>query len=133
MNIVKLQSKLNSSVQVVQGVDFVFPRHKNNKNKNNNNKNNPHLTSRDVATLILMVPIEPWRNSTPIFGAVAFCTTKIDDFGALKYFWITIFFNGTFFLTQMFLTPYFSEPKMFKSSLFCNCQTPLRTCRPDPT
>ena len=27
-----------------------------------------------------MVPIEPWRNSTPFFGAVAFCTTKIDDF-----------------------------------------------------
>ena len=25
-----------------------------------------------------MVPIEPWRNSTPFFGAVAFCTTKID-------------------------------------------------------
>ena len=29
-----------------------------------------------------MVPIEPWRNSTPFFGAVAFCTTKIDDFRA---------------------------------------------------
>ena len=27
-----------------------------------------------------MVPIDPWRNSTPLFGAVAFCTTKIDDF-----------------------------------------------------
>ena len=26
-----------------------------------------------------MVPIEPWRNSTPFFGAVAFCTTKIDN------------------------------------------------------
>ena len=29
-----------------------------------------------------MVPIEPWRNSTPIFGAAAFCTTKTDDFRA---------------------------------------------------
>ena len=27
-----------------------------------------------------MVPMEPWRNSTPDFGAAAFCTTKIDDF-----------------------------------------------------
>ena len=27
-----------------------------------------------------MVPIEPWRNSTPLFGAVAFCTTKIGYF-----------------------------------------------------
>ena len=25
-----------------------------------------------------MVPIEPWRNSTLFFGAVALCTTKID-------------------------------------------------------
>ena len=37
-------------------------------------------TSYDVARLILMVPSEPWRNSTPFFGAAAFCTTKIDDF-----------------------------------------------------
>ena len=29
-----------------------------------------------------MVPIEPWRNSTPDFGAAAFCTTKNDDFRA---------------------------------------------------
>ena len=36
-------------------------------------------TSYDVARLLLMVPIEPWRNSTPFFGAVAFCPTKIDD------------------------------------------------------
>ena len=36
-------------------------------------------TSYDVARLPLMVPIEPWRNSTPFFGAVAFCTTKIDN------------------------------------------------------
>ena len=36
-------------------------------------------TSYDVARLLLMVPIEPWRNSTPFFGAVAFCTTKNDD------------------------------------------------------
>ena len=30
--------------------------------------------------LTLMVPIDPWRNFTPLFGAVAFCTTEIDDF-----------------------------------------------------
>ena len=29
-----------------------------------------------------MVPIEPWRNSTPDFGAAVFCTTKTDDFRA---------------------------------------------------
>ena len=39
-------------------------------------------TSYDVARLLLMVPLELWRNSTPIFGAAAFCTTKIDDFRA---------------------------------------------------
>ena len=27
-----------------------------------------------------MVPIDPWRNSTPVFGAVAFCMTNIEDF-----------------------------------------------------
>ena len=27
-----------------------------------------------------MAPIDPWRNSTPIFGAVAFCMTNIDDY-----------------------------------------------------
>ena len=37
-------------------------------------------TSNDIARLLLMVPLEPWRNSTPFFGAAAFCTTKIDDF-----------------------------------------------------
>ena len=26
-----------------------------------------------------MVPIEPWRNSTPFFGDLGFGTTKIDD------------------------------------------------------
>ena len=36
--------------------------------------------SYDVARLLLMVPIDPWRNSTPDFGAVAFCMTNIDDF-----------------------------------------------------
>ena len=36
--------------------------------------------SHDAARLLLMVPIEPWRNSTPFFGAAVFCTTKIDDF-----------------------------------------------------
>ena len=39
-------------------------------------------TSYDVARLLLMVPLEPWRNSTPVFGAAAFCTTKNDDFRA---------------------------------------------------
>ena len=33
----------------------------------------------NVARLLQMVPIGPWRNSTPVFGAAAFCTTKIDD------------------------------------------------------
>ena len=27
-----------------------------------------------------MVPLEPWRNSTPFFGAAAFCGTKIGNF-----------------------------------------------------
>ena len=36
----------------------------------------------DVARLLLMVLIEPWRNSTPVFGAAAFCTTKNDVFRA---------------------------------------------------
>ena len=37
-------------------------------------------TSHDIARLLLMVSLEPWRNSTPFFGAAAFCTTKIGDF-----------------------------------------------------
>ena len=37
-------------------------------------------TSYDVARLLLMAPIDPWQNSTPVFGAVAFCTTNIEDF-----------------------------------------------------
>ena len=37
-------------------------------------------TSYDVATLLLMAPIDPWQNSTPDFGALAFCTTNIEDF-----------------------------------------------------
>ena len=36
-------------------------------------------TSYDVARLLLMAPIDPWRNSAPDFGAAAFCTTKIGD------------------------------------------------------
>ena len=36
--------------------------------------------SYDVARLLLMAPIDPWRNSAPDFGAVAFCTTNIEDF-----------------------------------------------------
>ena len=39
-------------------------------------------TSYDVARLLLMVRIELWRDSTPVFGAAAFCTTKIEDFRA---------------------------------------------------
>ena len=39
-------------------------------------------TSYDVAILLLMVRIELWRDSTPVFGAAAFCTTKIEDFRA---------------------------------------------------
>ena len=41
-----------------------------------------HATSYDVARLLLMVPLAPWQNSTPLFGAAAFCATKIDDFRA---------------------------------------------------
>ena len=38
-------------------------------------------TPRDVARRRTIAgPIDPWRNSTPDFGAVAFCTTNIDDF-----------------------------------------------------
>ena len=37
-------------------------------------------TPYDVARLLLMAPRDPWRNSTPDFGAVAFCTTNIEDF-----------------------------------------------------
>ena len=39
-------------------------------------------TSYDVATLLLMAPIDPWQNSIPIFGAAAFSKTKIDNFRA---------------------------------------------------
>ena len=35
-------------------------------------------TSLDV--VLLMVPIEPWQNCTPFFGAVAFCMKKLYDF-----------------------------------------------------
>ena len=37
-------------------------------------------TSYDAARLLPMAPIDPWRNSTPDFGAVAFCTTNIEYF-----------------------------------------------------
>ena len=39
-------------------------------------------TSYDVARLRPMAPMGLWRNSTPIFGAAALCTTKIDGFRA---------------------------------------------------
>ena len=38
------------------------------------------MASYDVARLLLMAPIDPWRNFTPDFGAVVFCTTNIEDF-----------------------------------------------------
>merc|ERR1712105_145281 len=37
-------------------------------------------TSCSVARLLLMALIDPLRNSTPVFGSVAFCTTNIRDF-----------------------------------------------------
>ena len=33
--------------------------------------------------LVLVAPLNCWQNSTPFFGAVAFCTMKIDDFRTL--------------------------------------------------
>ena len=41
-------------------------------------------TAYNVARLLLMVPLEPWQNSTLFFGAVAFCTSKIDNFRRWK-------------------------------------------------
>ena len=43
-------------------------------------KRRRHQTSYNIARLLLMALIKPWQNSTPFFGAVVFCTTKIDDF-----------------------------------------------------
>merc|ERR1712212_479896 len=37
-------------------------------------------TSHGLASLLLMLQLEPWQNSTPFFGAAAFCTTKNGDF-----------------------------------------------------
>ena len=37
-------------------------------------------SSYDVARLYLTEPTNFWRNSTPFFGAAAFCMTKIGDF-----------------------------------------------------
>ena len=34
----------------------------------------------DVAILHLITPLDFWQNSTPFFGAAAFCKTKIGDF-----------------------------------------------------
>ena len=36
-------------------------------------------TSYDVARLCLMAPMHLWQNSTPVFGAAALCTTRIDN------------------------------------------------------
>merc|ERR1712208_162327 len=38
------------------------------------------VARHDVVRLLLMVPLEPWQNSTPFLGAEALCTTKIGDF-----------------------------------------------------
>ena len=38
-----------------------------------------------------MVPIEPWRNSTPVFGAAALCTTKIERFRARAFDHLVLF------------------------------------------
>ena len=46
-------------------------------------------TSGDVARLLLMVPLEPWQNSTPFFGAAALCATKIDNFRTYLTTWST--------------------------------------------
>ena len=46
-------------------------------------------TSYDVARLLLMVPLEPWQNSTPFFGAAALCATKIDNFRTYLTTWST--------------------------------------------
>ena len=35
--------------------------------------------SHNVGRLLLIAQMEPWRNSTTFFGAVAFCTAKIED------------------------------------------------------
>ena len=37
-------------------------------------------SSYDLARLHLVAPMDFWRNSTPFFGAAAFCTTKNGDF-----------------------------------------------------
>ena len=44
----------------------------------------PRATSYNVGRLLLMGPIEPWQNSTPFFGAAAFCTTKLTILGPLR-------------------------------------------------
>ena len=36
--------------------------------------------SYDEARLNLTTSIDFWQNSTPFFGALAFCTTEIDNF-----------------------------------------------------
>ena len=33
----------------------------------------------EVVRLLLIVPIEPWRNSSQFFGVAAFCATNIAD------------------------------------------------------
>ena len=39
-------------------------------------------TLYEVARLCLMAQMDLWQNSTPFFGAAAFCTPKIDNFRA---------------------------------------------------
>ena len=37
-----------------------------------------------LMNIIMVLPLEPWRYSTPFFGATAICTTKIGVFGTTQ-------------------------------------------------
>ena len=39
-----------------------------------------YVSAPTLAEIHILIIIELWQNSTPIFGAAAFCTTKIYDF-----------------------------------------------------
>ena len=69
-----------------------------------------------------------WQNSTPFFGAAAFCRTKIDDFRAqgshvlylifcnkifLASHYLNLNFFDSYFLDQHVLNQNFFDPKMF--------------------
>ena len=61
------------------------------------------ISSYDVATLHLMAPMDFWRNSTPFFGAVAFCTTKIDHYN--RSFQLILQFRFCWNLIDKILVP----------------------------